>query len=423
VSLESWSSPLNRELRSEGSASLPHSGALGVIEGSSGWGILSGLLSSRRGKDLQGQFLVQRRYTEDWVLHRGYQQHRRTSPSWYSESSEDQQESGDQILEESLAPGRHRRNISNAKTITPADYQPPPAQSSTFLGVEPSSDRESGISGVTGVTGRYRTAPQSLVEFPMDFLVDASKMPSRWADLTPSPVEDKGLKLDVSTHLEPQPQQNTNDAVSTYLLSAPAPKSETTTRTNSPNSKKLKKWQGRNVFIQIPVETPFGLPEEEGGRPMPLSKAEVEHRMKAWRSQGYSLDIGGEGDCREVFPPEQKENVDASEIFVSIPDRRGKSFHCIKATVGSVKWTSTDDLFKDWEAYVTQLREEKLRALGVILDDEPPAQPMSVGGRGDTPLVCIEQSTPQYCSNISRSRTWPVLLPIRFLPLHRQALP
>jgi hypothetical protein len=36
---------------------------------------------------------------------------------------------------------------------------------------------------------------------------------------------------------------------------------------------------------------------------------------------------------------------------------------------------------------VTALREEKLRALGVILDDGPSTQPGSVIGGGDTPLV------------------------------------
>jgi len=39
----------------------------------------------------------------------------------------------------------------------------------------------------------------------------------------------------------------------------------------------------------------------------------------------------------------------------------------------------------DWQAYVEALREEKLRALGVLLDDEPSSA--ASGGRGQTPLV------------------------------------
>lgn len=39
----------------------------------------------------------------------------------------------------------------------------------------------------------------------------------------------------------------------------------------------------------------------------------------------------------------------------------------------------------DWQAYVEALREEKLRALGVLLDDEPTSAVS--GGRGQTPLV------------------------------------
>ncbi|KAF8537253.1 hypothetical protein BDD12DRAFT_238827 [Trichophaea hybrida] len=191
------------------------------------------------------------------------------------------------------------------------------------------------------------------------------KMPalsSRWADLTPSPVEDKGMngfKVELPVQAEVTPQTTLNskiNGVSHYLLSAP--KSVPTTRTSTPSSKKSIKWRGRAVVIQIPSNIPFGVP---GGRPIPLSRHEVEMRMKAWTDQGYNIEIGGQGASREIFPEEQKGKVDPSDIFVSIPDKN------------------------EWEAYVTELREEKLRALGVILDDGPSTQPGSIIG-GDTPL-------------------------------------
>jgi len=40
----------------------------------------------------------------------------------------------------------------------------------------------------------------------------------------------------------------------------------------------------------------------------------------------------------------------------------------------------------DWEAYVEALREEKLKALGVLLGDEPPLPPV-MNSRGQTPMV------------------------------------
>jgi hypothetical protein len=42
----------------------------------------------------------------------------------------------------------------------------------------------------------------------------------------------------------------------------------------------------------------------------------------------------------------------------------------------------------DWEEYVNALREEKLRSLGVLGDNEP-LKTGSVGGRGETPMVCL----------------------------------
>jgi hypothetical protein len=48
---------------------------------------------------------------------------------------------------------------------------------------------------------------------------------------------------------------------------------------------------------------------------------------------------------------------------------------------------------------VTALREEKLRALGVILDDGPPTQPGSIGG-GDTPLVIFLIATALSIANM-----------------------
>jgi len=323
VSLESWSSPRNREqLRSASSASLPQITGLGTVADSIRPGVLLGFLH-RAGTDpvqeSKGQYRIQRRYTEDWVLRRGYQQHRRASSSWYSESSQDLEEAQSGVLS---AIGGHHRNISNAKTITPADYQ-----QSSFLGVlgtEFSSDHESAASGVTG---RYRTAPQSLVDFPMDCQTDLPEMPalpSRWADLTPSPVEDKGVngfKMELPVQVEATPQTTPNgktNGVTHYLLSAP--KSVPTTRTSTPSSKKAIKWRGKAVVIQIPSDVPYGV---SGGRPIPLSRREIEMRMKAWINQGYNTEIGGQGPSRDIYPEEQKEKVDASDIFVSIPDKSG----------------------------------------------------------------------------------------------------
>jgi hypothetical protein len=327
VSLENWSNLGNPvQIRSESYSPLPP--AVEPAEQRAASGILFGLLPGAAEEDparkSQGHLVVQRRYTEDWVLHRGYQQHRRTPTSWNFEDF------GEEAGQDEASRIRgHRRDISNAKTITPADFQQ--SRSCAFLsvpGAVVSSDHESVLSGVTSITGRYKTAPQSLADLPTDYAMDLPKLsgvPSRWADLTPSPIEDKavnGFKADAPTQAEATPKVDANGTangtVANYLLSAP--KATPTSRTSTPGSRKSIKWHGKNVFIHIPSETQFGLP---GGPPIPLTKEEIEKRMKGWIEQGYSIEIGGQGACKEIYPEERKGKVDSSDIFVSIPDPRG----------------------------------------------------------------------------------------------------
>ena len=294
--------------RSESPASLPR------VVGAALLGVEASRARDHQ-RETRGQLLVQRRYTEDWVLRLGYQQHRRNSSSRHSESSQDPEGDIDRI-------GGHHRNISNAKTITPADYQLPRGTVLNVPGTELSSDRESAVSGTTGDTGRYRTAPQSLAGFPMDHTIDPPEvpaLPSRWADPTPAPVADKGMKgPSPPLQKEPTPQASPTiggaSAVANYLLSAP--KSGPTSRTSTPGSRKLK-WRGRIVVIQIPPDTTFGLP---GGRPIPLSTEEVEKKVKGWVDKSYDL---GQGACKEIFPEERRGKVEASEVFVSIPEPKG----------------------------------------------------------------------------------------------------
>jgi hypothetical protein len=337
-----------------------------VIEGSSAnRQLLSGFFENRIAVDStrgnRGHNQVQRRYTEDWVLHRGYQQHRHTSSSRHSESSQSQTleelevgrpESGVDGDEEDggLTTGRHCRNISNA-TITPADFRHEGLHTAV-QDFEPSSDRESGNSALTGRAGKYKTAPQSLVDFAVDCKIDLPKMPglpSRWADSTPSPIEESamnGFKMslptptdtaakpglkpglkesDESLHESPHGLSNNNNLLPVIPLSVQS------SRAGSPNPRRVIKWNGRNVIIQIPKDVPFGRPAEEGGRPYPLTPNEVVDRMQGWVDKGYSLEFGGEGSCRDIYPEEQKGKVDSSEIFISIPDRRGMLvFFCLE---------------------------------------------------------------------------------------------
>ncbi|KAG0129987.1 hypothetical protein HOY82DRAFT_392194 [Tuber indicum] len=185
-------------------------------------------------------------------------------------------------------------------------------------------------------------------------------LPSRWATV----VEEETVRNEDNSMLRTPSSSTTATsgiATATYDKSLPI------SRTQSPNPRLTRKWNGKTVVIQLPSDTPWGI---EGGRPMPLTRKEVEDRMKVWESKGYVLQPVG-GQSRVVFPPETQGKIEGSDVIVSIPDRR------------------------DWQAYVEALREEKLRALGVLLDDEPSSAVS--GGRGQTPLS--HQSPAQYNMN------------------------
>lgn len=313
--------------------------------------VLSSLFTPVKEAQVPGHSSIQRRYTEDWVLQRGYQHHRRSGSSWYQESSDD---SGS---DEEIYFGAHRRNPSNTKTITPADFR-----SEGLLAVpetELSSDAETGISGEA-----WKTAPQSLVEARTELTPPMPILPSRWATTPPIIENSLGKSNGVSDIRVEQEHPNSDlsvfgvvaNGLDTPMTRTPSSSTERTathtphlngfsasllpqtpiqiSRSGTPNIKSVKKWKGKNVIIQIPSDVPWGLPLEKGGRPLPLTTKQMEERMRMWEIQGYTTEFltGQGGQSREVYPDDVREKVKESGISVSIPDRRGMSFLCCSIT-------------------------------------------------------------------------------------------
>lgn len=117
-------------------------------------------------------------------------------------------------------------------------------------------------------------------------------------------------------------------------------------------------WRNKACIIALPLENEFG---RKTSRESYLGSADVAKRMEDWDSQGYdtrgfvlaspsaeSAPFISEGQSRAIHPDPEGEKHERSEspYRVSIPDRR------------------------EWEAYVDQLKEEKLRALGVSFGDD-----------------------------------------------------
>ncbi|KAH0612126.1 uncharacterized protein H6S33_010178, partial [Morchella sextelata] len=326
-------------------------------------------------------YSIQKRYTEDWVLQRGFQTHRRSDSSWYSENSDSSSSEGNAKL------GTHRRYPSDAKTITPADFQ-----SGRFLlapKAELSSDADTGTS-----EGAWKTAPQSFTENKTGTSSPMPMLASIWASTPPPIMENRFPISNGVSDIRLEPEHPNSDlsvfgvvenGPSTNMIRTPSPLSSTeatATRTPVPNgisasllshtplqlsrsgtpNIKSKKRKSKNV-VKVPSYSPWGLPLEEGGRPMPLTNLEMEERSRKWEALGYTPEfLSGQGaQSRDIFLEDTKEKV--KDVVVNIRDP------------------------SEWQEYCNQLREEKLRALGVILaDDIPAAMPATTTARGQTPL-------------------------------------
>lgn len=131
-----------------------------------------------------------------------------------------------------------------------------------------------------------------------------------------------------------------------------------TARLEPPRLKKRVSWRGRNIVIAIPR-----FDYEAAGFARPMSRADVDARMKQFEDEGYNIsgyDLAndqpvdqGPAQVRAIFPEESESR--------KIPSK------------GDVKVTLPD--LEKWKRYMDWLTEQKLAALGVTLGFDEPAQP------------------------------------------------
>lgn len=127
-----------------------------------------------------------------------------------------------------------------------------------------------------------------------------------------------------------------------------------------PRLKKRVSWRGRSIVIAIPR-----FDYEAAGIPKPMSRADVEARMKHFEDQGYNVfghdltddrSMGqGPAQVRNIFPleGERRRLPSKGEIKVTLPD------------------------LEKWKRYMDRLTEQKLAALGVTLGFDEPAQSLN----------------------------------------------
>ncbi|PGH01348.1 hypothetical protein GX51_05279 [Blastomyces parvus] len=160
---------------------------------------------------------------------------------------------------------------------------------------------------------------------------------------------------------------------------APKPSRTSTPAFQRPRKKVM--WGKRQCFIALPLDDRRG--SSHGGFAL-LTPADVENRLKGWEDQGY--DVRGFDDGSRI------EGLEASsQSRPAFPD----AYESLREWQQN-KYTVSFPDQSEWEAYVNFLKEEKLRALGVFLDPDPPASAAAVSPGGSLPM---SQASSQFPTN------------------------
>ncbi|KAL2062065.1 hypothetical protein VTL71DRAFT_6331 [Oculimacula yallundae] len=170
---------------------------------------------------------------------------------------------------------------------------------------------------------------------------------------TPSPEDDIG---------PPPPPKEWRAASLPAPVEAPA--KALTPAPGPPRLKKKVPWKGKNILVLLPWDDERG---REGKAPMPLLEKDMVAMLRDWEQLGYDTtgfnlgpevddgEEGSQGQSRSPWPLVKDWMQDRTQrnYRVNIPNR------------------------KEWDDYVQELKEAKLRALGVSFGDEDPPPTIS----------------------------------------------
>ncbi|KAJ5361539.1 hypothetical protein N7541_002383 [Penicillium brevicompactum] len=175
---------------------------------------------------------------------------------------------------------------------------------------------------------------------------------------TSSPVE-KPLPPPPTNATEDDPQADGRPSLKTQVSEI------SRSATQTPRRRKKLNWRGKACIIELPHEDKRG--SDESGLRL-LTPADVQERMQKWEEEGHDIrgfTIGDSEDpsettelgglSRPLYPEpfDLYEESKAQQLVVNFPDRA------------------------KWQSYITELQEEKLRALGVSFGEDEPAESIS----------------------------------------------
>lgn len=221
---------------------------------------------------------------------------------------------------------------------------------------------------------RNRTLRQEDIIVPTITKMDSSKYASP-SDRAGSASRDTPTKAPAtqtnSTTASPQRNLSIND------VSGPAvpidrglpSKSAASVSARKPlRTKKRVAYKGKTCWVNLPVDPPRG---GVGEAPYPLSINDVASKLKRLEEEGY--DVAG-FDHEENVIPHPSDTLAARTQTCALFPLPIVNNSAEKGPKASVRIPN----IKEWQAYVNELKEAKLRALGVSLGDEPGEQPPSL---------------------------------------------
>ncbi|KAJ5794048.1 hypothetical protein N7457_000647 [Penicillium paradoxum] len=199
------------------------------------------------------------------------------------------------------------------------------------------------------------------------FAYDRDPPQNNMSDITTQPAIEVASPADKP--LPPPPANATGDGPKLEDPFNPVPLQTQLSDVNrsvaqTPRRRKKLNWRGKACIIELPHADKRGL--EPGYRL--LKPADVQQRMQKWEDEGYDVrgfTVGDSEDpcimatlgglSRPLYPdPYELHEISKDQPFVvNFPDRA------------------------KWEAYIIELQEEKLRALGVSFGNDEPEQSIS----------------------------------------------
>ncbi|KAH8816887.1 hypothetical protein F5884DRAFT_748361 [Xylogone sp. PMI_703] len=221
-------------------------------------------------------------------------------------------------------PSRHRRRTST-ETVTQEDFEDPAKDNTHIMSVVDNLGSSAAIAGTEPDVGGLRA-------------IDEKPLP-------PPPAEN-------APRLHIHPSTSKHEA-----SMSPVPTSATSPMPGPPRTKKKVPWKGKNIVVLLPWDEERG---KVGKAPAPMTAKEVAAMFREWEQLGYNtrgFDLGDtvvvdggieQGQSRALWPnlEEVLSEREKRNFHVSIPDK------------------------KEWDAYVEELKEAKLRALGVSFGEE-----------------------------------------------------